>query len=139
MSKMKNACLRHGCIKCCLETEMSLSALDVSRIERLGFSRSSFVINRDGSHQLRNVSRRCVFHDGEGCTIYGNRPEGCQLYPVVLNEDTGEAVLDSYCPHHVEFRLTQSASRKLVRLIGMLDMERTAQPRGQANAESRSV
>lgn len=134
MSKMKNTCLHHGCIKCCLETEMPLSALDVSRIESLGFSRSSFVINRDGNHQLRNVSGRCAFHDGQGCTIYSNRPEGCQLYPVVLNEDTGEAMLDSCCPHHGEFRLTQSASRKLVRLIRMLDIERTGQPRGQANA-----
>jgi Fe-S-cluster containining protein len=124
MSKMKDICLHYGCIKCCLNTEMPLSALDIARIESLGFSESSFIIKRDGNRQLKNLSGRCVFHDGRRCTIHSHRPEGCQLYPVILNEDTGEAVLDSYCPHREKFQLTPSISRRVIKLVRKLDVEK---------------
>jgi len=32
------------------------------------------------------------------CSIYEFRPKGCQMYPVVLN-DEDRAVLDDACPH----------------------------------------
>jgi Fe-S-cluster containining protein len=125
MSRMKDICLRHGCIRCCLNTEMPLSLLDIDRIKGLGFAEDFFLDVVSGSRQLKNLSGRCVFHNGQQCTIYTDRPEGCQLYPVIFDEDKGQAVLDSYCPYHDEFQLTPSISRKLVRLVRKLDMEKT--------------
>ena len=135
MSKMKDICLHYGCIKCCLNTEMPLSALDIARIKSLGFSESSFIIKRDGIRRLKNLSGRCVFHNGQRCTIYTHRPEGCQLYPVIFDEDIGEAVLDSYCPYHDKFQLTPSISRKVVRLVRKLDMEKMKGPTINGTAE----
>jgi hypothetical protein len=124
MSKTKDICLQYGCIKCCLNTEMPLSALDIARIKGLGFSENSFIVKKNGNRQLKNLSGRCVFHNGQRCTIYNHRPEGCQLYPVIFNEDMGEPLLDSYCPHHEEFQLTPSISRKVIRLVRKLDVEK---------------
>ena len=36
------------------------------------------------------------------CSIYEFRPKGCQMYPVVLN-DEDRAVLDDGCPHPAGF------------------------------------
>jgi hypothetical protein len=124
MGKMKNACLHYRCIKCCLDTEMPLSNSDIVRIKGLGFPEDFFALKKNGNRQLRNLSGKCVFHNGERCTIYNYRPEGCQLYPVIFNEDIGEAVLDSYCPHHEEFQLTPSISRKVIKLVRKLDVEK---------------
>jgi hypothetical protein len=124
MSKMKDVCLQYGCIKCCLGTEMPLSSSDIVRIERLGFSENIFIVKENGNRRLKNLSGRCVFHNGQRCTIYNYRPEGCQLYPAIFHEDTGEAVLDSYCPHHEKFQLTPSTSRKVIKLVRKLDVEK---------------
>ena len=123
MTKMENVCLRYGCVKCCLNTEMPLSASDVARIRDLGFSESHFLLTKNGSRRLKNLSGRCAFHNGRLCTIYDHRPEGCRLYPVIFHEATGEAVLDSYCPHYEQFQLTPSTSRELIKLILKLDAE----------------
>jgi len=124
LSKMRVACLNHGCIKCCLVTEMPLCNSDIARIRDLGFSEDSFVVRRNGNRQLRNLSGRCVFHDGQQCTIYNSRPEGCQLYPAIFLESRQEVVLDSYCPHHEEFQLTAITSRRVIRLVQELDEEK---------------
>lgn len=124
MSKMKDTCLQYGCIECCLNTEMPLSSSDIARISGLGFSKSYFIVEKNGNRQLKNLSGRCVFHNGQRCTIYNHRPEGCRLYPVVFHEATGEAVLDSYCPHHGEFQLTPSTSREVIKLVRKLDAEK---------------
>ena len=124
MSKMKDTCLQYGCIKCCLNTEMPLSSSDIVRIRGLGFSQSFFTIKKNGNWRLKNLSGRCVFHNGQRCSIYNYRPEGCRLYPVILNEATGEAVLDSYCPHHEKFQLTPSTSHAVVKLVRRIEKER---------------
>jgi hypothetical protein len=36
----------------------------------------------------------------------------------------GEAVLDSYCPHHENFRLTPPISRVVIELVQKLDAEK---------------
>jgi len=125
---MKDTCLRYGCIKCCLDTEMPLSSSDIVRIKGLGFSGDFFILKKNGNRQLKNLSGRCVFHNGQGCTIYNYRPEGCRLYPAVFHEDTGEVVPDSYCPHHGEFRLTPIISRKVIKLVRKLDVEKKRGP-----------
>ena len=122
--KMKDACLQYRCIKCCLDTEMPLSNSDIVRIMTLGFPENFFAVKRNGNRQLRNLSGRCVFHNGQRCTIYSYRPEGCQIYPVVFNDDVGEAVLDSYCSHREKFQLTPGISRKVIKLVRKLDAEK---------------
>jgi Fe-S-cluster containining protein len=101
MSNMEDTCLRHGCIKCCLDTEMPLSSSDIARIRNLGFSDDFFIARKNGNRQLKSVSGRCVFHDHRRCVIYNHRPEGYQLYPAVLSEEIGVVVLDSYCPRQI--------------------------------------
>ena len=120
-----NVCLQYECIKCCLNTEMPLSNSDITRIRDLGFSENSFVVNKNGNLQLKNLSGRCVFHNGQQCTIYNDRPDGCQLYPAIFHEDKGEVILDSYCPHHEKFQITPSISREVLELIRKLDAEKT--------------
>jgi len=124
MNKMMDTCLRYGCIKCCLDTKMPLSSLDIARIKDLGFSEDFFILKKNGSRQLKNVSGRCVFHDGQRCVIYDHRPEGCRLYPAILSEEIRTVVLDSYCPHHEQFQLTPSTSREVTRLVRSLDAEK---------------
>jgi Fe-S-cluster containining protein len=123
MGDMKAVCLQYGCIKCCLDTEMPLSSSDIARIKGLGFSEDFFILKKNGNRQLRNLSGKCVFHNGQRCTIYNDRPEGCRLYPAILDEDSAEAVLDPYCPHHGEFQLTPITSREVIKLVRKLDME----------------
>jgi len=122
MNKVTDICLQYGCIKCCLGTEMDLSSSDIVRIRGLGFFEDFFIVKHNGSRQLKNLSGRCVFHNGQRCTIYNYRPEGCRLYPAVFDEDMEEVVLDSYCPHRTKFRLSPGISREVIRLIGELDL-----------------
>jgi Fe-S-cluster containining protein len=89
----------------------------------LGFSEDFSIVKKNGNRQLKNLSGRCVFHNGLQCTIYDHRPEGCRLYPAIFDEDTGETDLDSYCPHHGKFQLSPSISRKVIKLVEKLDLE----------------
>jgi len=123
MSEVRDICLQYGCIKCCLNTEMELSSSDIVWIRGLGFSEDFFIIKKNGNRQLKNLSGRCVFHNGQRCTIYNYRPEGCRLYPAVFDEDVGEVVLDSYCPHSAKFQLTPSISREVIKLVEKLHLE----------------
>ena len=137
--KMKNACLQYRCIKCCLDTKMPLSNSDIVRIRSLGFPEDFFVLKKNVNRRLRNLSGRCVFHNGQRCTIYNCRPEGCQIYPVVFSDDVGEAVLDSYCPHHGKFQLTPGISRKVIRLVRKLDAEKTHVSETHRNAQRQGI
>ena len=126
-----NRCLQYKCVKCCLNTEMPLSRSDIVRIRSLGFSENSFVVERNGNRQLRNSEGRCVFHNGQRCTIYCDRPEGCRLYPVVFDQETEEAVTDRHCPHHEEFQLTPRFSCEVIKLVRKLDVERRRRVRSR--------
>jgi uncharacterized protein len=88
---------------------------DVKRISRLGYKEDFFILtNSEGFKMLKNSSEgRCVFHDGTKCTIYGDRPKGCKLYPIVFNEDSMAAVKDAFCPFRDEFRISQKAKKEL--------------------------
>lgn len=123
ISKMKDICLQYECIKCCLNTEMPLSSSDIVRIRGLGFSEDFFIVKKNGNRQLKNLSGRCVYQSGQRCIIYNYRPEGCRLYPAIFHEETGEVVLDSYCPHHEKFQLTPRISREVIKLVQKLDVE----------------
>ena len=129
MRKIRNTCLEYGCVKCCLNTEMELSSSDIVRIRGLGFSEDFFIVKKNGNRQLKNLSGRCVFNNGQRCTIYNYRPEGCRLYPAIFYEDTGETDLDSYCPHHGKFQLTPCISREVIKFVRNLDVEMQRRPR----------
>ena len=121
---MKSPCVHHKCIQCCLETEMPLSKIDREQIKRLGFNYDYFVVNKDGWLQLKNYNGRCVFNDGNQCTIYENIPEGCKLYPKIYDEDKNCALLDKVCPHRDEFKILKLDTVTLISLIRKLEYER---------------
>src|SRR4030042_509103 len=98
-------CLRCGV--CCRETEMLLSAEDIERLERKGYSKEFFVrFDEAGYAKLRNQHGRCVFYDVEKrrCKVYADRPLGCRIYPVIYAEAKG-IVVDSIC--HAQNTVTE--------------------------------
>lgn len=116
----------NGCIQCCLETEMPLSEEDVMRIRKLGFVEDNFAVNMDGWLQLKNRDGRCVFNDGDVCTIYEGRPEGCRFYPVTYDDGKKRAVLDGDCPRRDEFDASGADLKALASLVARLRKERAA-------------
>lgn len=121
---MISPCIRYKCIQCCLETEMPLLKSDIERITRLGFDYDYFLVNRDGCLRLKNYDGRCVFNDGEQCSIYENRPEGCKSYPIIYDEDKNCAILDEYCPYREEFIISETDRLKLISLVTKLKDEK---------------
>lgn len=116
-----------NCGVCCTETEMLLSEKDIDRLLKRGISRGFFVkIDREGYAQLRNRSGYCVFYDWEKrlCRVYVDRPSGCRVYPVIVDEEKG-IVLDDIC----EARNTVTESEKttkgnrVVKLLERIDSE----------------
>lgn len=99
---------------------------DVRRIVSLGFKEDFFAVEFRGFKKLRNNNGRCIFHDGEQCTIYSNRPSGCRLYPVIFDEDLNHPVMDSLCPFRAEFPLSSKARRETSKLYLRLTSERRA-------------
>ncbi|NOZ89452.1 MAG: YkgJ family cysteine cluster protein [Crenarchaeota archaeon] len=80
---------------------MPLTRRDIERIERLGYPRDFFAVRgSDGVWRLRNVDGHCVFLDPATgrCRIYPHRPEGCRLYPLVYDAETGSVTVDPECP-----------------------------------------
>lgn len=80
---------------------MLLSSKDVTRLEALGYKIEDFVITiPEGFHQLRNIGGKCFFFKDDKCIIYSSRPEGCVLYPVILDLDGKGCITDKECPNH---------------------------------------
>lgn len=100
------------CYHCCLETEMLLTQEDLDRIKKLGYNVEEFTLHTkmtDGFYQLKNVESIpgmiCFFLSDNGkCTIYENRPHGCRLYPLILNLETNETMIDFDCREQKWFR-----------------------------------
>lgn len=121
---MINLCITTKCIQCCLDTNMLLSHRDIERIKRLGFDTNFFVTERDGWLQLKNQDGHCVFHDGVKCLIYEHRPEGCQLYPIIFDEENNCAILDEECPYRTKFLITSNSKKKLFNLVSKIVSEK---------------
>jgi uncharacterized protein len=88
-----------NCGVCCTETEMLLSQQDISLLEMKGFVKSYFVkFDRQGYALLKNRDGYCVFYDlcKKQCSVYSDRPLGCRVYPVILDEEKG-IVFDDIC------------------------------------------
>ena len=121
---MMNLCINKKCIQCCKETNMPLSKKDINRIENLGYTSDFFINIHDGWFQLKNRDGHCVFHNGMKCLIYENRPEGCQLYPIIFNKENNCAILDEDCPYRTNFLITMNSRRKLFHLVSKIESER---------------
>ena len=115
------------CGECCKETEMLLSNKDIERLERKGYERDFFVrFDKEGYAILRNLNGVCVFFDVEKrvCRERANRPLGCRIYPVMLDEDKG-IVIDDICPARNSITEKQKAKRgkKVLKLLERIDAE----------------
>ena len=118
-------CLRCGV--CCTETEMLLSNEDIERLERMGYLRGFFVFfDKEGYATLRNAKGHCVFYDVEKrrCRVYGVRPAGCRLYPVIYDEEKG-IVSDEICRARERFseKVLTRKGRKVIKLLERIDAE----------------
>ena len=121
---MSSPCIDLNCIKCCKDTIMLLSDMDINRIKKLGFSCDFFVDTHNGWLQLKNRDGSCVFHNGIKCLIYDHRPKGCRMYPVIFDKDNNCAILDKECPYKTKFLITQSLRKKLFLLVSRIESER---------------
>ena len=118
-----DVCLRHGCSKCCRDTEMPLFPEDIERLKKAGYKLEEFaVFDRNAKiRRLKNVNGHCYFLDPKTgrCKIYDIRPIGCRLYPVVIDPISGRCTIDTeVCPYREEFpaeRIAQ-ACRKVEEL-----------------------
>ncbi len=118
-------CLRCG--ECCKETEMLLSNQDIERLEKRGYARNSFVrFDEQGYATLKNVGGNCYFFDSDRvtCRERANRPLGCRIYPVMLDEDRG-IVVDDFCSSAKAITEKQKAKRgkDVTKLLKRIDSE----------------
>ncbi len=116
-----------NCGVCCTETEMLLSKKDIERLEKKGFSQNQFVnYDKKGYVQLKNRHGYCIFYDlkNRRCSVYFDRPAGCRVYPVILDEETG-IILDSICQSRKT--ITQSEKnikgKRVIKLLEIIDSE----------------
>jgi uncharacterized protein len=120
-----------NCGVCCTETEMLLSKRDIKRLEMRGFSQQKFArFDRLGYVQLKNREGYCFFYDRKNrrCSVYLDRPSGCRVYPVILDEEKG-IVLDTICESsgsisEEEKRLKGGCVRRLLKVIDCEALER---------------
>jgi dCTP deaminase len=126
-------CLERGCHACCERTEMPLSERDVARLRALGHDPGAFSARGDGDQvTLANVDGRCHFlGEDDRCRVYGDRPEGCALYPLILDEETGAVVVDPLCPQGDGVTSSRRDADALRTLLVRLERERLARSRGK--------
>lgn len=116
MARTGNPCLKHDCHICCLDTRMTLTEADVARLEAAG-NRDFFFVNDDHDLQLRNVDGHCIFLDNGLCSVHDDRPEGCRLYPLILDLSVDRVVLDTVCPWTGEFAFSLDDEVQLRRSV----------------------
>lgn len=106
---------------------MLLSNEDIERLKRKGYAETSFVkFDQQGYATLQNVNGICFFFNPEKttCRERANRPLGCRIYPVMLDEDRG-IVIDNICPSASIFTEKQKMKRgkRVVKLLAIIDAE----------------
>ena len=121
--KSENPCCVHDCHRCCLNTRMTLTEADAARLETAGHRDFSFV-NDDFDLQLINVDGHCIFLADGMCSVHDVRPEGCRLYPLILDLSVDRVVLDSFCPWATGFGFTRDDTVELRRSVTDEERER---------------
>jgi len=116
------------CGKCCERTEMELSRKDIERLEEKGYRREEFAVtDNDGVARLRNIGGWCYFYStaDKKCRVYGKRPLGCYLYPVVYLANEG-AMVDELCPmgQTISEQELRTKAKILDKLLKKMDNER---------------
>jgi uncharacterized protein len=116
-----------NCGVCCTETEMLLCKKDVKCLEKRGFRQSQFVnFDKNGYAVLKNRDGYCVFYDlkNRKCSIYEDRPAGCRVYPVILDEETG-IILDDICQSRNTITLEEKKikGKEVISLLEIIDAE----------------
>jgi uncharacterized protein len=106
---------------------MELSSDDIRRLEGAGYHRNQFSVLNNYEIRLMNVDGWCYFYslDKRKCRVYGKRPLGCRLYPVVYSDDKG-VMVDKLCPmgHTVSKRESRTKGSVLRKLLRKIDEER---------------
>jgi Fe-S-cluster containining protein len=115
------------CGVCCTETEMLLSENDIIRLVKRGFSKNCFVkFDKLGYAQLKNREGYCVFLDRnkQRCSVYGDRPSGCRVYPVIVDVDVG-VILDDICPERATITEKEKKLKgeRVINLLERIDIE----------------
>lgn len=106
---------------------MLLSERDVARLIKKGFRKDFFAnLDKHGYLTLKNRDGWCVFYDRQlkQCKVYNERPSGCRVYPVIVDESKG-IVLDNICPctHTISLREKSLKGIKVVKLLENIDFE----------------
>jgi len=106
---------------------MELSSKDIERLEETGYRREEFAVVDDSVTRLINVEGWCYFYSvaDKKCRVYGKRPLGCYLYPVVYLVNKG-AVVDELCPmgQTISERELRTKGKILDRLLKKINNER---------------
>ena len=71
------------------------------------------VVNKVGDLQLVNAGGRCIFLEEGLCSVHDHRPEGCELYPLILDLDEDQAVRHDFCPYTDEFDFGPEEEQRL--------------------------
>lgn len=130
----RSPCEAHGCALCCHDTEMPVTEDDVARLVARGHDRAAFTRRspEDGVLYLRTVEpaegmsgRPCFFLKDGRCSAYGDRPQGCRIYPFVLTVDQ-YLVRDEDCPHRREFPQDPALKRRIQKIAATLTREARA-------------
>jgi hypothetical protein len=116
-----------NCGVCCTETEMLLCKKDIKCLEKRGFGQRQFVnFDKNGYAVLKNRNGYCVFYDlkNRKCSVYEDRPAGCRVYPVILDEEMG-IILDDICHSRNTITLEEKKikGKKVIRLLEIIDAE----------------
>jgi uncharacterized protein len=106
---------------------MLLSKKDIKRLEEKGFSENQFVqYDRQGYAQLKNRDGYCIFYDlkNRQCSVYVDRPAGCRVYPVILDEEVG-IILDEICESRNSITLSEKKlkGKRVIALLKVIDAE----------------
>jgi Fe-S-cluster containining protein len=110
-------------------TRMTLTEADVTRLESTGAT-DFYAVNSEGDLQLRNTDGSCIFLIEERCSVYDSRPEGCRIYPCVLDLETDRVMLHSACPWRNEFAPIAGVGQRLRASVELELNERAARKGG---------
>ncbi len=89
--------------QCCRDVNIYLTPYDLLRLRRALGIKSGEILSKYTRLSLAGAAKlpfvqlmmdpktlRCQFVSGAGCTVYGNRPWACRMYPLDLGDNEGE-------------------------------------------------